>query len=518
MDSIETQQPTIASTNPATGGFSRAFNRVFSRHVMYMAVLMVVPMVFVGTFNKTLSMLTDPDIWWHLANARILSTTHQFIQTEPYSFTVAGQPWINPEWLSEIPYWLGYRSLELRGVYLVAWLIFSANMLLIYWRGYLKSRHAGAAFWAACLGFILTAVNSGPRTIIFGYLCMSAELLILDRSERGRGGVLWFLPPLFCIWINLHGSWLIGIALLALYISCGMFRLRLGTLEQDAFSPSDRNRLLAIFTASLAALMINPYGWRLVWNPLDMMFNQKMNIASVSEWQPLKLGSLQGSMVVFVIGLMVLANCMRGRKWNLFELALIFFAWYSAIDHMRFMFLAAVLVMPLLAVDFERSFCTETDQKTIPAMNALLALGALCFVLYMFPSEAALKEKVESTFPLRTIRSIQPSWRVFNLDYVGGRMAFDSKANFIDSRIDTFEHHGILQDYLKTMSMVDSLELLDRYRIDHVLVLNAQPLSYLLKHTQGWKETMREKRDSDSYVLYAREPIPATAASDSKIH
>jgi hypothetical protein len=481
---------------------------------MSIAVLVVLPIVFAAPFNKTLSLLSDPDLWWHLADARLLCATHHFIQTEPYSFTVAGERWINPEWLSELPYWFGYRTFELRGIYLVAWLAFCANLLMVYWRGYLSARHAGAAFWAACLGFVLMTVNSGPRTIVFGYLAMSAELLIIEAAERGRKRLLWLLPLLFCLWINLHGTWLIGIALLALYIVCGFFRLRMNALEQDAIPAGDRNRLLAVLGVSLAALMINPYGWRLVWNPLDMIVNQKVNIASVSEWQPLKLGSLEGAGVLVGIGLMVLANCIRGRKWRLFELAVVFFAWYAAISHVRFLFLAGVLTVPILAVDFERSFCTETDAKTIPAMNALLAAGALCFVIFTFPGEGALQKTVEAYFPLRTIRAIQPEWRTFNWDYVGGRMVFDGKSPFVDSRIDTFEHHGVFQDYLRAMNMVDPLEVLDRYRIDHVLVLDAQPASYLLKRTPGWKEASREKSASGDYVLYAR--LPDNPATDLK--
>ena len=516
MDSTQAQETSVASTSPEAGRSVRAFNRVLSRHLMNMAVLMVVPIVFASCFNKTLSLLSDPDIWWHLADARILSATHHFIQTEPYSFTVAGERWINPEWLSELPYWFSYRALELRGIYLMAWLAFCANILLVYWRGYLNSRHAGAAFWAACLGFVLMTVNSGPRTILFGYLAMSAELLILEAAARGRKGLLWLLPPLFCVWINLHGTWLIGMALLVLFILCGLFRLRMNALEQEALPARDRNRLLAVLGVSIAALMINPYGWRLVWSPLDMMLNQKVNIASVSEWQPLKLGSLEGAGVLIGIGLMVLANCIRGRKWKLFELAIVFFAWFAAIDHVRFLFLAGVLTVPILAEDFERAFCTESDEKTIPAMNALMAAGAVCLVIFMFPSEARLQETVESSFPLQTIRSIQPGWRTFNWDYVGGRMAFESRSAFVDSRIDTFEHHGVFQDYMRAMNIMDPLEVLERYRIDHVLVLDRQPLSYLLKHTPGWKQTMREKYQIDDYVLYARVPADAASASNSK--
>ena len=49
-------------------------------------------------------------------------------------------------------------------------------------------------------------------------------------------------------------------------------------------------------------------------------------------------------------------------------------------------------------------------------------------------------------FPMQTIAAIQPSWRTYDWDYVGGMMAFESKPSFIDTRFDSFEHLGIMQD------------------------------------------------------------------------
>jgi len=52
----------------------------------------------------------DPDIWWHLRNAEYLFQTHHLPHVDTYSFTVAGQPWMNHEWLAEIPFYLAWRA------------------------------------------------------------------------------------------------------------------------------------------------------------------------------------------------------------------------------------------------------------------------------------------------------------------------------------------------------------------------------------------------------------------------
>lgn len=517
MDSpTATESPVMTSSLPAETSFASRgiFARIFSRHAMNIALLMMLPVLFMNSLNPQLEVVRDPDIWWHLADARQLTSTHHFIWTEPNSFTVAGQRWVNPEWLAELPYWFGYEALHLRGLYLAEWLILSANLAFLYWRSCRHSAHAGAAWWACALAFLLVSVNAGPRTIMLAYLAMSAELLILDAAQRGSRRALWFLPPLFCLWVNLHGSWLIGLALFVLYILCGSFEISKGAIQQEAFTPSERNRLLAVLALSVAALFVNPYGWHLVWNPIDMMFNQKLNIANVSEWKPLDMSTVAGVSCFAAMCAMALFNAMKGRKWRVYELAIVFFAWYAALDHMRFLFMAAVLTTPILAVDIRRAFELDSDEKTIPVANAFMVTAALVVVVFMFPSEKKLKEKLSSFFPVQSITAIQPSWRTFNSDYVGGRMTFQSKSPFIDSRFDVFEHQGILAAYLQVMYLVQPLEIFDQYHIDHVLVTETSPVAYLLKRTAGWTLTKREPTGKDTYVTFARTPgAPAGSTS-----
>lgn len=519
MDSpsaIESPAPQAAAPTVAASPLKRAFERIFTRHLMNIAILMALPVIFTVSLNPARESMRDPDIWWHLADARQLMTTHHFIWTEPNSFTVGGQRWVNPEWLAELPYWFSYQALHLRGIYLAEWIIICANLIFLYWRGYRRSGHAGAAWWAAALAFLLISVNSGPRTISIAYLAMSSELAILESFKAGKTRSLWLLPPLFCIWINLHGSWLIGLALFVLYILCGSFEFKMGAIEQEPFSPTDRSRLLTVLALSVAVLLINPYGWHLVWNPIDMMANQKLNIANVMEWKPLNLSTAAGISAFAAMCLMVVANAFKGRKWRIYELAFVFFAWYAALDHMRFAFLAAVITTPILAVDIRRGFSLSSDEKTIPAANAFMVVAAALVILFIFPTEKNLKEKLGTFFPMQSLEEIEPSWRTFDADTVGGMMAFLSKPDFIDSRFDVFEHHGVLGDYLKAMYLISPLEVFDHYRIDHVLVTDTMPVAYLLKRTGGWTIVKREKTGDDIYVIFARTPGAPAGSSTAE--
>ncbi|MGC2613262.1 MAG: hypothetical protein WA354_04460, partial [Terracidiphilus sp.] len=251
------------------------------------------------------------------------------------------------------------------------------------------------------------------------------------------------------------------------------------------------------------------------WNPIDMMFNQKLNIASVSEWHALNLSTIAGAAGFATMCLMVICNAINGRKWRVYELAIVFFAWYAALDHMRFLFMAAVLTIPILADDFRRGLDLGSDQKTIPVANAVMVAAVVVISVLIFPSEKKLSAKLDTFFPMKTLDSIQPSWRTFNNDTMGGMMTFKSKPNFIDSRFDTFEHHGVLAAYLQAMYLVRTIEVFDQYNVDHVLVTDAMPVAYLLKRTPGWTIVKEEKTGQDLYVMFARAP-GAPAGSSTK--
>jgi hypothetical protein len=515
-DGINAQHAAGGAAKPAAkpGPLARIFNRIFGQDLLFSMLLVGMAVAIASPLLLPIELTQDSDLWWHLADARILTTTHHFIRVEPYSFAVAGQRWIDPEWLAEIPYWAGYSWLGLRGIHLFALAGLCANLVFIYFRSVFESRHRKAAFWTSILAFFLMTVNAGARTIVVAYLALSLEMAIIEAAERGKRRVVWLLPPVFCLWINLHGSWIVGLGFLVLYIACGLFTIQIGAFEQRAFLAAERKRLIWVFIASLAALFVNPYGWRLIWNPIDLFTKQKLMMALMVEWQPLSMGTTTGIAVAAAIVLMIAANLVRGRAWKIYQLAFILGAWYLAFAHQRFAFLACVVTMPWLAADVARSFFGETSEKTIPALNAIFAGAIIAAIVYLFPSDAELQHQLATGVPLQTIAAIQPSWRTFTDYPLGGMMAFDSKPDFLDSRNDIFEHHGVLQQFVQIEALRSPFKLLDSERIDHVLIHADSPLAFALALSPAWKLIMREGSDNNTCELFSREPgVPANEQS-----
>lgn len=466
----------------------QSIKKVGQFEVVILAALVAIPLLFNVSFISARELLRDPDIWWHLADARYLFA-HGFIRIEPYSFSVAGKPWANPEWLAELPFWFGFRTWGLRGLLFVTVALVELNLLAIYWMARKRSGHPWASFIAATIGYLLMTVNCGPRTILLGYLCLAVELMILDRAMRGDKRLLWALPPLFLIWVNLHGSWAIGAFVFLLYAGTRCLTATFGDLHSDRASATELKQLLAVGLLSIGVLFINPYGWHLVWNPFDMMFDQKLNIASAQEWHTLALTSFRGIVVTLLVGFLLFANAWLRRRWTIFEAALVSFGVFAAVDHVRFCFLLAVLATPTLALDLRRTILTKSKKARLrPLLNTCMAATILLIGIHRLPSSHRYQEAYAKLFPMKLIDQLQPQWRVFNEYSLGGFLAFQHKPEMIDSRMDTFDHHGVLASYLHAIHIQNSLAILHRYRIDHVLFRKDSPLVYLLLHSGQWRQ------------------------------
>ncbi len=478
----------------------RVLARALSFELVMVSALLIIPIILAMPFAHPRALLKDPDIWWHLANARHLFA-HGFIHVEPYSFTVAGKPWINPEWGAEIPYWLGYSAWGLHGLLIVAILAGELNVLGIYLLARLRTGHMWSSFIAAFIGIPLLFVNFGTRTILWGYLCLILELAILEAWKRGHQRLLWLLPPLFALWINVHSSWAMGAFLFGLFVVLSHISISAGNFYLKRRPMPQLRQLWMVAALSMGALFINPYGWKLVWNPIGYALHLHLSVSVVQEWHSLSLGTLLGRIVTLIAVLFLFLNGYRQRRWDLFEAFLVVFSIYAAVDHIRFCFLLAILAMPSLAFDLHRIWLggKNPDQKR-PLLNAAFILGFWAFAIARVPSAARVQAAYNRRFPTNLLVQIQPDWRLMNSMDLGGWLAFHHKPEFIDTRYDTFDRHGVLKAFLQAMFIDNSLHVLNQYRVDHVLFEKNSSLVYLLLHTGGWKQI----GEQNGYVLLAR--------------
>jgi hypothetical protein len=478
--------------------------KVFSFPVMCMFLLAAV------IFGFSVKQIAEPDIWWHLRDAAYLFQHHSFLGVDAYSFTAAGSPWLNHEWLSEVPFFLGFKAMGLQGLLAVCF----AVLVLIYAGVYYRSCRAGAdckdAAIATLIAIFLGVVSIGPRVLLFGWLCMVGLLLVLDRFQ-GTGKGLWLLPPLFAWWINLHPSWVFGMVVLALTIASGMVEGEWGLVVARRWTSGELKKVLLVLAASLAALLVNPFGYKLVLYPFDFLFRQQSNMQYVEEWQSVDFSTGDGKLALIVILALLAAALFSRRRWKLDEVLLTAFALWAALSHVRFLFFAGLVLVPILAPRL-KLFPPYQRELDKPWLNAGIMAAVVGSLIFFFPSAAKLQQKVDEEYPTAALQFMQRqhlNGRIFNQYMWGGYMEWNAPElkPFIDGRADIFVYNGVLDDHRKATTIEEPFEILDKYQIDEALLKPEWPLTYLLEHSLAWRPIYADK------VAVLLERTPATAAA-----
>jgi hypothetical protein len=255
-----------------------------------------------------------------------------------------------------------------------------------------------------------------------------------------------------------------------------------------------------------------------------MAFHQTLNIATVEEWKPLNPQTARGFMFLLALGALSLAQLCKRRSWSLWELALAAIGSYAAFRHSRFLFLGAILVMPLLGkhlavmlsghakIGAPNSQPAQTVRR--PVLNAALIASTLLIPALAMARSRATHSVPEQLFPVAALpwlEHFQPQGRLFNEYLWGGYLAYNTPQIpvFIDSRMDIYERNGTLRDYLDIIQLQHPLELLECYRVRYVLFEKETPLVYLLQQTHAWKPDY----DDGKVILLERSSTPVAWSS-----
>src|SRR5207237_8402124 len=143
-----------------------------------------------------------------------------------------GQPWYAWEWLYDVLIAAIYQALGLNGVVFFTAAVIAATFALVL---RLTLRQGGGLPVAVIL--LLLAVGASTihlfaRPHVLSWLLSVIWFQLLDSSKENR---LWWLPALMLLWVNVHGGFVVGFALLGLYLlssTIRYFRCRLEDMHR----------------------------------------------------------------------------------------------------------------------------------------------------------------------------------------------------------------------------------------------------------------------------------------------
>lgn len=451
--------------------------------------------------------IVDPDVWWHIKVGESILATHRWPTTDPYSFTVSGQPWIAYEWLGEVLWAAVMRVGGVQGLELLLIVLGSAVMLALYGYTTVCSGNSKAGFVACALLLVLANASFTLRPQMLGYLFLILTLVALELFRRGKRGSLWFLPILFLAWVNTHGSFVIGLGAILVYWLSGLKEFRLGGIEALRWPAADRRRIALVFLLCLAVLPITPYGTRLAIYPFDVALSQPINVANILEWQPMPFGVLGGKLFLALLIAFIFFQIALRISWRLEELALCLFGIAMACFHVRFLLIFVPFFAPLLSRILARWVPPYDRSKDRVFLNAaIIAILLGSFVRY-FPSQAEIRKSIAEHFPVKAVEYLETHsipGPMFNNYGYGGYLVWTlapKQRDFIDGRADVFERGGVLRDYMHiTLLKPGAFAVLRAYGIRSCLLERDEPLATVLAALPEWHRMYGDDRS----VLFVR--------------
>src|SRR5882762_8629623 len=223
-------------------------------------------------------LLIDPDTMWQVTVGQWILDHRMVPETDVYSFTMRGQPWISTQWLAQVAYAKACAVAGWSGpVVLAATAIAATFALLTRFLSRHLSDSTTLVFVAAALALTVPHLLARPHVLALPVLVAWAGGLIAAADRQGAPS-FWLLP-LMALWANLHGGFVFGLVLIAPIALDAV-------LGADAASrKSLLLRWVAFGVAALAAGCCTPYGWD------SLLASQKIlalggALPLIMEWKP----------------------------------------------------------------------------------------------------------------------------------------------------------------------------------------------------------------------------------------
>lgn len=299
---------------------------------------------FLATFFIYLSYipLFHSDIWGHVKYGEWILAHGSLPQEDPYLSLAQGMRVVDNAWLAQVTLaqvesWGGAAALSTlfavvvcatyllyaRVFYLISGraMIALAGMLIMFFVGF--SRHAiirpeifgGLAF--ALLLYMLVRLDPWKSR---------AQAFQNSQDDRWPRWIWLCMPLLFTFWANLHGSYAVGLVVLACHTGGRMLE---AVWERRSLMAvlHDRScrRWLLLTELALIATLVNPYGIDLLI--ATARFGGNPNLRDVLEWYPIKITAVEGiQFAISIVLLVVVLRCSRQRMRAADSLLLLVFA------------------------------------------------------------------------------------------------------------------------------------------------------------------------------------------------
>ncbi len=445
---------------------------------------------------------SDGDLARHLRHGRYMLEHGELIRADPFSFTRPGAPFIGFEYGSQLLYALAERVGGLPGVAILAGLLIALTYALL--TGFLLSHRVDPllAVVTVALAIALGAEHWTARPHLFSSLAVVILLAMLERGSR-RGAAL-ATAVLFVVWANIHGGFVYGWILIALYLGGSLGELIWGN---DRAAWSERVRYYGtMLISSVVATLLNPHGLELHRHLLGF-FGKPFLRDNTAEFASPNFHEPAGKVFLAVLLVCLVSLTLDRRRPTLPRLFVICAGITFALIAVRNIPLFGLTVLPLLALHLDelwrrlpdprgvrgRFETTAQSTATLPWMiPAVLLMVTLALGRGRLGSAQLIRDEFDATvFPVSAVsraRDHELKGRLYHDFAWGGYLlyAWPEQRIYIDGGTDFFG-----EDLFREYSMIKGMapgwrDRLRAHDISLLLLPRDSPLSHQVARDGTW--------------------------------
>jgi hypothetical protein len=290
--------------------------------------------------------LGDGDIGWHIRNGEQMLATHAIPRVDVFSSTMHNQPWYAWEWLYDLAIAGIHGWMGLNGVVVFTAAVIALSLTLTF----RMALHRGATLPVDLAMVMLTigasAIHWLARPHVLSWLLTVVWFCLLDSWEKSIGGardrsLLW-LPVLMVFWVNIHGGFLMGFALLGIYLACEV--LHCFVWERKPGAGKRLKWLGGVTGLSLAASLVNPYGYKLHEHVYEYLSNHWL-MNHIDEFKSPNFHGVAEQCFLGLLVIVVVTIAFAPERPRLAEAGVILFAVCSGLYASRSLPASAILLM-----------------------------------------------------------------------------------------------------------------------------------------------------------------------------
>jgi len=452
--------------------------------------------------------LRDSDTLWQIRIGQWIIEHGAVPTTDVHSFTRFGAPWMSSSWLSQVLYAISYGSLDWAGPVILTSLAIGATVAIFI---YLLDAYVdpARAIFLVTLALLMSATHvlARPHMLAFPFMVtfLGGLMAAADRSKAPS----WLLLPVLALWANLHGGFVLGLALI-------------GPIGLEALWCAERKHRVALALrwalfgiAALAACCCTPYGWNTLLGAAKILSLGKL-LTMIWEWMPANFGTW--TFFEFALLGLIGLGFYRGLTLSVPRIILLLGLIDMALAHARnieiFAFIVPLVLAKPLAEQLGTLLTGTAAVREGQPRSHLVVLAALGIVVAGSTSTQAFVAHRPFSFlqiqmPVAAVDVLQKrqAQRIFSTAPFGGYLVSRDIKAFIDGRAELYGEQFVL-DYFDAVMAKDVdilLRLFDTYRIDATLLAPDLPATKVMDHLAGWKRLYAD----DIAVVHVREPNAA---------